>query len=227
MRPSTTLALYIRAICGFAGGSVGIGRVERAPGLRRWLFVWPAALAEPARGQFFFPPLAAARRRCWRKAYAIMAISAWRLRPRHERPSKWSRPSSSCGEPARRPQRALIVAASVLRSVSAGRLAQTSLPGMCCMPLSPIRCGGGPSATCPRTAAKRAFRGAFVPCAGRACAISLGRACLRRRRRGHWAHGVCAGGRVRRRGRRVRLRAGRPLLTGMPTAQASPRALKA
>ena len=39
---------------------------------------------------------------------------------------------------------------------------QISSPGMCCMPLSPIRCGG-PSATRTRTAAKQAFRGPFVP----------------------------------------------------------------
>jgi hypothetical protein len=33
---------------------------------------------------------------------------------------------------------------------------------MCCMPLSPIRCGG-PSATRTRKAAKRAFSGPFAP----------------------------------------------------------------
>ena len=52
----------------------------------------------------------------------------------------------------------------VFRSPEARRspTSQTSSPGICCMPLSPIRCGG-PSATRTRTAAKRAFRGPLVP----------------------------------------------------------------
>ena len=43
----------------------------------------------------FSPRPAAARRRHWRKAKAIIVMSACRCRPGQERPSKWSRPSSS------------------------------------------------------------------------------------------------------------------------------------
>jgi len=40
-------------------------------------------------------PLACLSRSDWRKARAIMDISAWRCSPFQDRPSKWSRPSSS------------------------------------------------------------------------------------------------------------------------------------
>src|ERR1051325_11279606 len=44
-------------------------------------------------------------------------------------------------------------------------MSQTSSPGRCCCPLSPIRCGG-PSVTRTRTAAKRALSFPFVPVRG-------------------------------------------------------------
>ena len=72
----------------------------------------------------FSPPLASARRRLCRQAYAIIVMSAWRCRPCQDRPWKWSRPSSSlsCWWACSQTHRALIAAASVLRLASGGRL---------------------------------------------------------------------------------------------------------
>ncbi len=118
-----------------------------------------------------FPP----SRRCCRKAKASWHSRAWWCRPRHERPSKWSRPSSCfiCWCACSQAQRALIAVASARSGASAGWLARwylrspaarssrtsrASSPGRCW-----ARAATGPSATRARTAAKRARSGPLVP----------------------------------------------------------------
>ena len=127
---STTLALYrlVQAEAGVADGTSqahGLGQVIekrssdcRQGRLRRWSL------------GAFSPRLPAASRRCCRKANAIIVISACRCSPVQERPSKWSRPSSSlsCWCACSHTQRALIVAASSSSAVSAGRLDEVVLP---------------------------------------------------------------------------------------------------
>src|SRR5215813_13735234 len=61
----------------FDNAGIAAAVVERRA--RGWRGARRAKSAEAeARGFFFFRRPAAARRRCWRKAYAIIVMSAWR-----------------------------------------------------------------------------------------------------------------------------------------------------
>ena len=129
--------------------------------------------------RFFSPPLASLRRRGGRKAKAIMDIGQCRCRPVQDRPSKWSRPSSSlsCRCACSQTQRAIdgpgkLLQRGVRRQVGqvdfrspverCTPTSQTSSPGRCWTPMSWIR-WGDPSATRTRRSAKRAHSRPFVP----------------------------------------------------------------